>query len=304
MPRLRSALLALLLCVIPAQLHAQDRLPERRELFLALNAVVSGVYAAVGAATRDDGDVLAAFAQGAVGGAVTWSGQRLIGDGRPAFRLPGVQVAALGANLTRNAARGVPAFSDLILPVYPVYLRIRPGAEDPFSVRVSGLAVASLAWASLGADRFRADLDWRESLFTGGPVFRSSVSHLYPSGPLPSASCFNGNGCDDAVAGIHWLGTSIYTTGGRSEAASRRIIAHETIHLTQVHRDAILFGVPASDALFAHMEGPFAWIGEVFVIDAFLPMTGLNHALACTLPHHGGESWRLYEFEARAHAGR
>lgn len=303
MPRSRCALFALLLCVLSGPVRAQD-LSDRKEFYLAFNVVMSGIYAAVGAATRDDGDVLAALAQGAAGGAVTWSGQRLVSDGRPALRLPGVQVAALGANLTRNAARGVPALSDITLPVYPMYLRIRPGAEDAFAVRLSGLGVASLAWASLSSDRFHAGLDWRESLLTGGPVFRSSASHLYPSGPLPAASCLNGRGCADAVAGLHWLGTSIYTTGGRTESASRRVIAHETIHLTQVHRDAILFGIPANDALFARIDAPFRWIGDVFIIDAFLPITVMNHVLAGMLPHHQGESWRLYELEARAHAGR
>jgi hypothetical protein len=300
---LRAALCLLLFGSASTRLAAQESIVQQKEFHLGFNILLGGAYAAAGAVMRDGGDPLAAFVRGAAGGAVTWGGQRIIAGGRPAFRLPGVQLAALGTNIMRNAARGVPLISDVTLPVYPAYVRIRHHADRPISIRISAAALAGVAWTSFNAARMQATLDWRESLMTGAPVFRSRASHIYPATIPPSPQCYHGDACSDAAAGLHWLGTTTFTTGGRSQQSSREILNHEIIHLTQVHRDALLFALPASDALLERLGGPLSSAASILVLDAFLPLAAINQALAVSLPRTHGEQWRFFEFEARAHAG-
>jgi hypothetical protein len=305
MPR-PAALALLAMLVLPCAGQAQQRLVERSEFYLGFNAVVGGCAAAVHALLGpDDVPVLEAFAKGALGGAVMYGGQRLVGSGREALRLPGVQAVALGASMAHNAGAGSPLFSTLTFPVYPFYIQVRPGAGRPISVRLSVAAAASLASAAFRNDAFDATLDWRASLLTGAPVFRSAASWIYPLGGVPPASCLHGDGCDGAAAGLHRVGTTWYTTGGRAAQQSAFVLTHETIHLTQVVRDALLFGIPTSDALTRRAGGAVERIGRFVVFDGFLPLTAVNHGLSLGLPRTGdGNAWRLYEFEAHAFNGR
>ena len=301
MPR-PAALAFLAMLALPCAGRAQERIVERSEFYLGFNALVGGGAAAVHALLGpDDVPVLRAFAKGALGGAVMYGGQRLVGSGREELRLPGVQAVALGASMARNAGAGTPLFSTLTFPVYPFYVQVRPGASRPFALRVSAAAAASLASAVFRNDAFDASLDWRASLLAGAPVFRSAASWIYPFADAPSPGCLHGDGCDGGAAGLHRVGTTWYTTGGRSPAQSAHILTHETIHLTQVVRDALLFGIPASDALTRRAGGAVERIGRFLVFDGFLPLTAVNHGLSLGLPRTGdGHAWRFYEFEAHA----
>jgi hypothetical protein len=296
---LLAGVIALAAIVQPA--HAQERMVDRSGFYLGLNMLIGGVSAFTHSfltpAHRDPGR---AFLEGALGGAVTYGGQRLVGTGVPVLRLPGVQIAAVGSNMARNAGRGAELFSDLTLPFYPFYLRVRPGGDDVLSVRLSAFALATLGLAALDASRMQASLDWKESLLTGAPVFRSTSSYIYPFGGAPPMQCLHGDGCTGAAAGMHRNGISWYTTGGRTPEASRRILTHEVIHLTQVHRDAILHAIPMSDAALARVGGPIGGLARFLVFDAYLPLTGLNQLLATALPQSAGEPLRLYELEAHA----
>src|SRR5215207_9500369 len=98
--------------------------------YVGFNVWVGAVTAAV-RAQRRGAPVMRAALAGAAGGAVTAAGQRLIGVGPAGLRLPGLQLTALGANVARNAGGGVPVLSDVVLPLYPLYVRIRAGAPRP-----------------------------------------------------------------------------------------------------------------------------------------------------------------------------
>lgn len=298
MRRLSLCVCALALAVRPAA--AQQRMIESPGFYFGLNVVVAGASALTHSLLTSDAEPLHAFAKGALGGAVTFGGQQLVATREPALRFAGIQIAAAGSNVARNAGRGVGALSDVILPLPPFYARIRPGHEDPFTVRVSLLGATALGWALLEADRMQAHLDWKETLISGAPVFRSSSSWIYPARGQRSAECLHGNPCPGGAAGLHWNGVTIYTTGGRTAGASRGILTHELIHLTQVNRDALLHAIPMSDAAMAFVGGPAGQIGRVFVLDAYLPLTGLNQLLASTAPRTGGQPLRLYELEAEA----
>lgn len=294
-----SGLLFILAAVQPAS--AQDRLVDRPGFFLGLNMLIGGVSAFTQSfLSAEEVAPGRAFVGGALGGAVTFGGQALAGTGSPVLRLPGVQLASVGSSLARNAGRGVAPFSDLVFPLHPLYLRIRPGASDPVSVRVSAMSLASLAWAGAAADRFQASLDWKQSLLSGGPVFRSRASYIYPVGPAKAEECQHGDGCPGGAAGLHRSGVTWYTTGGRTPAQSAHVLTHEVLHLTQVNRDAILHAIPASDATLRAAGGPLAWLSRYVVLDAYLPLTGLNQLLSSALPPASGGAVRLYELEVDA----
>jgi hypothetical protein len=302
----RPAVLALLaIFLLPHDGGAQDGFVDRPGFFLGFNMLVGGGAALVHA-LADDGDprLATAFAKGALGGAIMYGGQRLVGTGRPALRLPGVQTVALGASMTRNAGAGAPLLAELTFPLFAAYLRVRPYDARPLSLRLSGVGLAALGWAVASSETFDAELDWKESLLTGAPVFRSAASWIYPTSDMPAPACAHGDRCVGGASGVHRMGMIWYTTGGRSPELSRHTLTHESIHLTQIVRDAVLFGIPTGDAAMQRAGGIFAHIGRFVAIDAFLPLTATNHALAFALPmDRGGKPWRLYELEARALAG-
>lgn len=279
---------------------AQQRVVESPGFYLGLNVVVAGASALAHSLLGSDTNPLHAFAKGALGGAVTFGGQRLVATGEPTLRLPGIQLAAVGSNIARNAGRGFAPLSDLILPLPPFYVRVRPGHDDPLTLRISALGATALGWTLLEANRLNASLDWRESLLAGSPVFRSTSSWIYPSRGQQSAACNHGDPCTGGAAGLHWNGVTIYTTGGRSAASSQSILSHELIHLTQVNRDALLHAVPMSDAALSFVGGPAARIGRLFVVDVYLPLAGLNQLIASTARPIGTDPFRLYELEAEA----
>lgn len=307
-PRIQPTLRGALLCSIVAFLVAphgavaQDRLVDRSEFYLGVNVLLGGGVA-LAQALLSSGDVSPgeAFVKGAFGGALMHGGQRMVGSDRRGLRLLGAQTVAVGASMSRNAGAGAPLASELTLPFYPFYLHLRPGSESPVSVRLSAAATASLAWALVvereeyarsynRGHRYRVSFDWKETLLTGAPVFRTDHSVIHTD---------RGD-----RAGMHRLGTTWYTTGGRRPSQVRAVLAHEGIHLTQFSRDAILFGVPAGDAVLEALGGPFARLRRVLALDLLLPMTVLNEGLSMALPEvpEAGR-WRPYEWEARALSG-
>jgi hypothetical protein len=304
MPRCYRFACALALALLPGRVYAQDRLVDRPAFFLGTNVLVGGLSAFANSFFTAEGPDFGTILRGAAGGAITWGGQRLIGTGETALRLPGLEIAALGANVSRNAGERKPVLSDITLPFYPFYLRFRPESGRFVTVRVSAMALAGTAYAMANRDRFQASLDWKESVLSGAPVFRSTSSWIYPFASDAAPNCRHGNGCDGAAAGVHRMGVTWYTTGGRSAAASHEILTHETIHLSQAWRDALLFALPANDAMLRRAGTVGDAITRFAVVDAFLPIAGMNALLAGTLPPtRYGNQWRFYELEARALSG-
>lgn len=294
MSRIRTcATAALLSLALTAQASAQA-LTEHSAFYFGLNAVVGGVSAFLRSLATPDPDPGAAFVKGALGGAVMYGGQRMVGTGRTELRLAGVQAVALGANIARNAGDEKPLLSDLTLPLYPFYLDLDP-EPGTSPVRLSALATFSLVRAVTETNEFTGGIDWKETLLTGAPVFRSEESWVYPLGRYDAVACANGSYCDGAAAGMHRAGVTWYTTGTRGRDTSRRILAHEMIHLTQVVRDGVLHAVPLSDAALQRLGAPGNLLARFLILDLGLPISGLEAALPTDgLARHGG----FYELEA------
>ena len=302
--RLSAPALLLLAFVLVRPAAGQERPGDRPAFYLGLNMVIGGASAvAHSLLAANDVDPLKAFAGGVLGGAVTFGGQELASTGTPALRLPGIQLAAVGSNLARNAGRGVGPLSDLVFPLHPFYVRIRPGTADPVSVRLSLLSAVSLLEAAAAADRFDARMDVKQTLLTGAPVFRSSSSYIYPFAGDTHAACAHGEPCTGWASGFHRNGVSWYTTGGRSPENSANVLTHEALHLTQVNRDVILHAIPASDAALGALGGPLAWLTRYLVVDVYQPLTGLNELLSAGAGSSDGPALRPYEREVRALTG-
>jgi len=261
--------------------------------YAALNVWVGGVTAAFRAQRRGTSPWRAA-ALGALGGATTAAGQRLIGVGPRDLRFAGLQLAAVGANVARNAGDGVAPLSDVVLPVYPFYVRIRPGASRPVSLRLSAVAAGGLA-ATLVRRGDRPRLDVRESLRSGAPVFRSPFDAL-GGRHGERAACTP----DRCAVGLHFGGTVLYAGGRDARVAEARggTLRHEAVHAAQFARDGVLFGVPASHRVLSAAGDAGRWASGWLVADVTLPLLGANLLSRAASADADRES--LYEREVRA----
>jgi hypothetical protein len=143
------------------------RTTQAQLLTLGANALLGGVTAAV-RQYRGDGSIAAAFAGGALGGAVAFAGKRIAGEEFTASGLLGREVAAVGASITSNAAEGRGLMDTLMLPVGPVRIHVDRSAPRVVSPRLDlGGAIATVYIASQSAG-----VDWRATFDAGAPVFR------------------------------------------------------------------------------------------------------------------------------------
>jgi hypothetical protein len=272
-------------------MHAQ-RAPTAMQ-----NATVAGVNVAIGAGTSTlraligKRPVWPALWQGAVGGGVM-AGGMLIGDaGSMSTRVARVQLVSLGASMARNAGAGDPLLSRVTLPLFPLMLDVdlrgkRTRRYWPLRVRVSGTGVAGIVTRLATSDGYR--VDWRETVASGYIVFRTTSAAYGPSRFCPT-------GFDCVRAGDYFLGTGAYVDG-RDAAAIRATLDHEAVHAAQHARDAVLFGVPTSEALLQRSGRLGRWLDQVLVLDFVLPLSALSIATGEARGSHH-DAW--YELEAR-----
>ena len=271
---------------VAAQSLERDRDAHRQ--FLALNVAI-GATASVAHALVSGVPVRTALVKGLIGGSLMSTGMELIGIESPSTRFAGLQLTAVGASIARNVEGGAPLLSDLTLPVYPFYLRIRPGTETPVSARLS--AMSAIRVATVLTDGSRTRVDWSATLTTGAPVLWSSRWRL------PSASC--PPPCEGAFA-QHNAGTIVYSASAGTDYDLRRSLAHESLHVAQQTRDAVLMGIPLSDAALTRMGRPGRALSRFVVIDVMMPLRLVDEGEAWMRGARRRNSW--YETEARAFA--
>jgi len=273
-------------CIAPAQALERDAAAHRR--YLALNVAI-GATASVARAVASGAPVRVALAKGLFGGSLMSAGMELIGTESRSARFAGLQLAAVGASVVRNADARAPLLSDVTLPIYPFYVRVRPQAPHPVTARLSVMSAARLATVMTGGSRPR--VNWRETLATGAPILSS------PKWRLPSSSC--PPPCGGSFA-QHNAGLVIYSASAGTDYDLQRTLAHESLHLAQQTRDAVLDAIPASDAALARFGPTGRSVSRFLVFDLFLPLRLIDEG---ELRMRGGQSrssW--YETEARAFA--
>jgi hypothetical protein len=259
-----------------------------RAPYLALNVAI-GATASIARAVVSGAPIRSAVAKGMLGGSMMSAGMQLIGTESPAARFAGLQLTAVGASVTRNADNGTPVFSDVTLPLYPFYVRVQPGGPRPVTARLSTLSTIRLVSVLAGSNR--PSIDWSSTLTTGAVVLRS------PRWRLPSASCTAV--CEGSFA-QHNAGVIVYSASAGTDYDLRRTLAHESVHLAQQTRDAVLHAVPASDAALSRLGSPGRAIARFLVVDVMLPLRFIDEGELRMRGAPRRQSW--YETEARAFA--
>ena len=282
--------LAAALVVPPRTMRAQglERDPTAHVRYLGVNVVI-GAAAATARAAVAGTSLTTALTRGLIGGSLVGAGMELIGAERAHTRLAGLQLAAVGTSISRNVDPEVSAFSDITLPFYPFYVRVRPGSPTPVTARLSLMSTVRLASVLTGAHRPRPD--WGASLATGALVLQS------PRWRLPSASC--PPPCEGSFA-QHNAGVIVYSASAGTDYDLGRTLAHETMHAVQHTRDVLTHAMPASDVALARLGRPGRAVGRFLVVDVFLPMRLIDEAESRFRGAKPRDSW--YELEARAFA--
>lgn len=283
-------LLAAALLVAPrvgAQQAAIIRTPPPTIVHSLTNVGLGAVTATVHALLRDvpRNSLGKAALEGALGGAVMDGGFRLIGTRRPEYGFAGLQTVALGANVVRNAGAGRGMLSDLVFPVLPLYVRVRPGHEHPLTVRLSAVAtVSAVALALEDGNR----IDWATSARHGSLTFENENRLLRTRG-----------GPGSGVVAHHRFGSLQYGQTLGVEMHRENVLAHETIHAGEFIRDAVTNGVAAHDALFEGRRGWWTLPARLLVFDVVLPLYGANEVTRRLV--RNPEFGRWYEREARGY---
>ena len=293
MPRYAFPVCAISLALIVsapsiARPQALERDPAAHRRYLALNVAI-GVTASVARAVASGAPLRAALAKGLLGGSLISGGMELIGTESRAARFAGLQLTAVGASVARDADVDGPLLADITLPIYPFYVRVRPQSPHPVTARLSVMSAAHLATVLTSGSHPR--VDWRETLVTGAPILRS------PQWRLPSTSC--PPPCAGSFA-QHNAGLVIYSASAGTDYDLQRTLAHESVHLAQQTRDAVLAAIPASDAALERFGPGGRALSRFVVVDVVMPLRFIDEG---ELRMRGGprrSSW--YETEARAFA--
>ena len=285
-----AACIALAVSTTSGTLRAQGRDHDVRAHvpYVALNVVI-GATASVARAVVSGAPVRTALVKGVLGGSLTSGGMELIGTGSPGARFAGLQLTAVGASVARNADAGVPLLSDLTLPIYPFYVRVRPGAPTPVTARLSIMTTVKLAAVMTSSSRPR--VDWGQTFLAGAPILRS------PRWRLPSETC--PSPCEGSFA-QHNAGVVIYSASAGTDYDLRSSLAHESVHLAQQNRDAILHAIPMSDAAMPRLGAPGRSLSRFFVFDVLMPLRLIDEGEVRMRGGPRRSSW--YETEARTFA--
>lgn len=260
------ALLLASLFAAPIRADAQTNLSTDMELLgvnAGLGAVTSGLFAALTGSS-----VVDAALGGAMGGAISFGGKRLIASD-PDLGLVARQLSAVGASIAWNASEGRGWLDRLFLPAGPVRLEIT--IEDGLRWEPY-IDVNALGWVLYGLLDSNHTIDAGRSLRAGAFVFLSDD--------------LDGSGGDAVTSGLAGDG-AVFLSRTRL-ADSPRTIHHELIHVLQIDYLKTTLDRPlegrASERLFDD-DGP--WLG-------FLRLGVLYYPLqAAAFPLLEGEAGRL-----------
>jgi len=211
---------------------------------LGVNLLTGGLTAGI-ARWRAGDSFWEAFRTGAMGGAGTYLGKRLVTLDAPGAGVVGRSVAAVGSSVSANGTRGDPAFSRILLPVGPLRLDLRTGDSNRSGIRIDPVGILGLGWAAFGG--FGPRLDIGGTLHAGLPVFRA-----YDWSPGEGWSARN-------VAG------AIVIRGDSEGIAAREdfyrlALAHELVHQLQYDQAFILWMEPLETRLLHDARERHRWM--------------------------------------------
>ncbi len=202
--------------------------PHSRVTLLAANTGLGMVTAVLGQVVRGARIDPRKAAQGAVGGAMVFSGKAIVAKDRWYANLFGRQIAAIGGSGIQNVASGNKFLDKASLPYGP--LRFNIERESGTRLRVK-LDLARTGVLVMALSDVHMEMDVRKSLLYGVAVFRDNS----PNG-------------DNGVAGSHVGGVVTYREvaidGLTMQQSLERTMAHELIHVLQADFSFNTWGTP------------------------------------------------------------
>lgn len=221
-----AAALSLSVVVLPSGARGQSDVGDtghglNHPVLLGVNAVLGGLTAGVGR-WLNGGSIHQGLEVGLAGGALGYVGRYVAVQDFGGAGLLGRQVNAVGTSMVANAAADRPWLSRLDLPVGPVVLRFEPGSGLLPSPRVR---VWDAVWLVSGLVDSRLELDWKESVSSGAPVFRAP-DHLL----------------EDGAYGRYVGGVIVLGLNQRPST-----LAHERVHVLQFDATHGYWGRPVED---------------------------------------------------------
>ncbi len=185
---------------------------------LGVNAVLGGVSAGLLQELRG-GSFKDGFSRGALGGTVTYFGKRVASRRFQGAGFLGREVSALGSSMVRNASEARPTFETMVFPIGPVRLHIQPHGKRPID---ASLDVMGALWLAYGISEPELELDTKESLSAGAPVFRTDNKLIV----------FRSNQLH--AGGITPAGTILLShVPAWGQPFLERVLAHERVHVEQ-----------------------------------------------------------------------
>jgi hypothetical protein len=207
---------------------------------LGINALLGGVAAGV-ARELTDGEFLRGFVDGVLGGGVHFVGKKIAAQQFEGAGLVGRQVGAVGSSMVLNAAAGRGRFEQLVFPVGPVRLHVRPGPDAEVVPKLDLVGAAVLAYAIVEPDLV---FQPGESLSAGAVVYRTTGGLL--------VSPWDGEKtCGSEVGGVVLLSRLDHLT----PLQERTVFAHERMHVLQNDFLFTVLGDPLVDALASRISG-------------------------------------------------
>jgi hypothetical protein len=265
---------ALTFVLLPSALSAQ--IPARiRVNDAAINAAIGGVVGGGWAMIRGT-SVSKGFGQGLAGGLIVSGGRQTAAKTFQGAGFLGREISAVGVSLVSSV--GKPA-TTLSFPVGPLSIQYAKGAFD-WRVQVADCLITAATALSP-----HTRLDPGLSLSAGVPVFRTHGSGITGREGTDASGVTQG--------AVIWLGPSAFT----SEHRSRRVLGHESVHVTQEDFYQNTVALPIEAALLEKFS-----FGRAFLKHFDLGVLGDASALA--LAHFIPYRSQPWEKEAYALEGR
>lgn len=240
---------------------------------LGANVLLSGVTAGLFQELRG-GSFKDGFTRGALGGTIIYGGKRVAAERYFGAGLLGREIAAVGASVVRNASDGIGSFDRLILPAGFARVYWHRARGD---VRVK-LDVVTLGYTVYGVVEDNLEFAARESLSSGGPVFRTDNEIItFDTGA-------------QHAAGVSRAGVILqaYVPAWRDDFLNRAL-AHERIHVLQNDQLFITLNDHLDDWVFGKL-GPAARAGRYIDLNGSSELLVL---LARWVEKHGDRPWEL-----------
>ncbi len=250
----------------------------------ANQATVLAVNVAIGALTAGVGRVISrkppkkAMLYGALGGAASYIGKRVIARSDPKTNLVGREFSAAGASVVANAGSGLGPLDAFVFPYGPLRLHWNRRTPHRISAKLD-LATSLETVETLHKGGVR--LDAKRTFSVGAPIFSVAMGQE-GNVQLPDVG-------GSQIAGVILHRDQTPTIVEASETIDRTL-GHELVHVAQYDFFFIVGAAPAEKAMLRRTT-PTAWINRYIDL-------GLNVPVWSTLNRLIPYQHRPWEIEA------